>query len=260
MADDEALFTFLGTDTSTGVPMAGCDCRVCRSPDIVDKRHRSSAVVSHKGKNVVIDTGPEFRVQALCAGLDNVAAVLVTHDHADHLHGLDDIRAYSLFKNTEVPVWGSAATLATVRHRFGYIWNAPQVGGGLPAITLHEADKPFRAGGMVFIPVPIFHGTLPILGYRVGDLAYLTDVSSIPDSSFRLIDNIETLIVSAVRMENHPTHMSIPETIELHERLRPRRTFLTHLTHSFTHRELGERLPSGMAPAYDGLQIKVRLT
>ncbi len=250
-------FTFLGTGTSTGVPVAGCRCRVCRSRDPHDQRLRSSALIRHGRRNLIIDTTPEFRIQCLRAKVDTLAAVLITHDHADHLHGLDDIRAYSLFKDKEIPVWGNENTLKIIRRRFDYIWNAVQLGGGLPAISLNVAAAPFRAAGLEVTPIPVQHGRLQILGYRIGDLAYLTDISGLPDSSLPLLENLETMIISCVRMRHHPTHLSIPKAIRLHRKIKAKQTYLTHLTHYFTHRELIGLLPTDITPAYDGLEIGI---
>ncbi len=250
-------FTFLGTGTSTGLPVAGCHCEVCRSRDPHDNRLRSSALVRHGRRNLVIDTTPEFRIQCLRAKVDHLAAVLITHDHADHLHGLDDIRAFSLFKNKEIPVWGNAATLRVIRSRFDYIWNAVQMGGGLPAIGLNVAAAPFQAAGLEVTPIPIKHGRLDILGYRIGDLAYMTDISAVPDSSLPLLENLGTMVISCVRFRHHPTHLSIPRAIRLHRTIKPKQTYLTHLTHYFTHKELIGLLPLDISPAYDGLEIGI---
>lgn len=260
MAGRKATLEFLGTGTSTGVPVAGCDCEVCRSRDPRDNRLRSSVLVSHGHKNVIIDTGPEFRMQCLRARIMHLDAVLLTHDHADHLHGLDDLRAFSKFQRRVLPVWANRQTLQAIESRFAYIWNPPQIGGGLPELTLQLAEKPFRAAGLDFIPVPIMHGRLPILGYRIGDLAYLTDVSAIPEESFPLLEGLGTLILSCVRYRSHRTHLNIAGVKRISKRLKPERTFLTHLTHYFSHEDLlAEFDGMPIAPAYDGMRISVAL-
>lgn len=260
MAGRNATLEFLGTGTSTGVPVAGCDCEVCRSRDPRDNRLRSSALISHGHTNVIIDTGPEFRMQCLRAGIMHLDAVLITHDHADHLHGIDDLRAFSKFQRRVLPVWANKPTLQGIASRFAYIWNPSQIGGGLPELTLHHAGKPFRAAGLDFTPVPILHGRLPILGFRIGDLAYLTDVSEIPEESLPLLEGLGTLILSCVRYRAHRTHLNIAGVKRISKRLRPGRTLLTHLTHYFSHEDLlAEFAGTDIAPAFDGMQISIAL-
>ncbi len=253
------VLEFLGTGTSTGVPVAGCGCPRCRSRDPKDTRWRASVLLRNGRKNLVIDTGPEFRLQCLRARINRLDAVLLTHNHVDHLYGLDDVRPYSAFRGKTLPVWGSGHTLAAVRKKFDYIWSAMQIGGGLPDISLHEAAAPFVAAGLDVTPLPILHGKLPILGYRIGDLAYMTDVSSIPDETLPLLQNLGTMVLSCVRRSPHPTHLNVAGVKRLHKQIRPGRTCLTHLTHYFTHRELAALFPPSIAPAYDGLRIPVRL-
>lgn len=255
----KAVLEFLGTGTSTGVPVAGCSCRVCRSPDPFDQRLRASALIRRGARSLIIDTGPEFRIQCLRAGVMRLDGALITHDHADHLNGLDDIRAYSFFKDRRLPVWGSEATLAAIRHRFGYIWKPRQIGGGLPDIELRRIDGPFSAMGLTVTPVPIRHGCLDILGFRIGDLAYLTDISALPDASLPLLENLGTLIISCVRRRPHKTHMNIAEAKRLHRLVKPRQTLLTHLTHYLSHKELIAAVPVDMTPAHDGLRVEITL-
>lgn len=262
MAGRNAMMEFLGTGTSTGVPVAGCDCEVCASRDPRDDRMRSSVLVRHGKKSVIIDTGPEFRMQCIRARVMHLDAILLTHDHADHLHGLDDVRAFSKFQRRVLPVWGNAQTIRTVRDRFAYIWNAPQRGGGLPEVILHEASGPFREAGLDFVPVPILHGKLEILGYRLGDMAYLTDVSAIPETSLPLLEGLETLVLSCVRYRFHQTHLNLRGVKRLHKAIQPKRTLLTHLTHYFSHADLiAEFADAGMdiAPACDGMRVTIAL-
>ncbi len=260
MAGKNATFEFLGTGTSTGVPVAGCSCEVCRSREPEDNRLRSSALVSYGKRHVVIDTGPEFRLQCLRAGIQRLDAVLLTHPHADHIFGLDDVRAYSTFRKRVLPVWGNAHTLEFIRTHFAYIWKPMQRGGGLPEITLHEASGAFTAGGVEFTPVPVLHGKMPILGYRLGNLAYLTDISALPESSLPLLSGVETLVVSCVRHRPHRTHLNIAGVRRIQRLLRPGRILLTHLTHYLAHRDLNaEFAGEGIEPAYDGLRVDVCL-
>ncbi|MDR1612093.1 MAG: MBL fold metallo-hydrolase [Planctomycetota bacterium] len=250
---------FLGTGTSSGLPVPGCRCRVCKSADPHDSRMRSSVVVRNGRRNIVIDTGPEFRLQCLRADLDNVDAVVFTHGHVDHTSGFDDIRAFSFFKNRTVPVFGDAGTLRTLRERFRYIWRARQRGGGLPQIELFEIDGPFAAAGLEMIPIPVFHGVMPILGFRIGDLAYLTDVSGIPDASLPLLENLGALIVSCARTRPHETHFNLADVKRLSRALKPGRTLVTHIAHYFSHRDLVAALPAAANPAYDGLRVDIEV-
>lgn len=258
-AGRSAVLEFLGTGTSTGVPMAGCSCPRCRSADPHDVRLRSSVRIAYGSRNLIIDTGPEFRIQCLRACIQTIDSVLITHDHADHLHGLDDLRAFSLFKRKTLPVWANKVTLGIIRSRFGYIWNAVQTGGGLPDLVLREASGPFRAAGMDIVPLPIMHGRMEILGYRIGDLAYMTDISAVPESTYPLLENLTTMVVSTVRHRPHPTHLNISGVKKLHKRVKPKQTLLTHLTHWFTHKELIAELPVDISPAYDGMTVKITL-
>ena len=254
-----AVLEFLGTGTSTGVPIAGCTCPRCCSADPRDLRMRSSVRIANGSRNLIVDTGPEFRIQCLRAGISTIDSVLITHDHADHLHGLDDLRAFSLFKRKTLPVWANKATLDLIRSRFGYIWTAEQKGGGLPDLKLCEVRGAFRAAGMEITPLPIMHGHMEILGYRIGDLAYMTDISAVPESTYPLLENLTTMVVSTVRHRPHPTHLNISGVKKLHKRVRPGQTILTHLTHWFTHRELLMELPIDITPAYDGMKVEIRL-
>ncbi len=254
-----ARLEFLGTGTSTGVPVVGCTCAVCRSNNPHDKRYRSSVLISNGRRNLVIDTGPDFRSQCLRANLRNVHAVCFTHEHVDHMNGFDEVRCFSFFKNKTMPVFGSQKSLDALRVRFAYIWNAVQFGGGLPDVDLHTIDGPFQAAGMTITPIPLFHGILPILGYRIGDLAYMTDISDLPESSLPLLDNLTTMVISCVRHRPHRTHLNLSGAKQLHKLVKPKQTLLTHLTHYLSHKEWIAALPDGMLPAYDGMKIDIAL-
>ena len=254
-----ATLEFLGTGTSTGVPIPGCSCPVCRSCDPHDNRLRSSVLIRNGRHTLVIDTGPEFRIQCLRAGLTHLDAVLITHNHADHIFGLDDVRPYSVFKRQTLPVWGSRHTLDSIRLRFDYIWNAMQVGGGLPDISLNEAGGIFEAAGMRITPLPIKHGKMDILGFRIGSLAYMSDVSAVPDETLPLLEGLDTMIISCVRHRKHQTHLNIAGAKALHRLIAPRQTFLTHLTHYFFHKDLIGLMPVDITPAYDGMRLEFSL-
>jgi phosphoribosyl 1,2-cyclic phosphate phosphodiesterase len=257
MAADDLDVTFLGTGTSTGVPMLGCACETCRSADPRDCRWRASLLLRWSETVVVIDTTPEFRLQLLRARVGSLTAVLLTHNHADHIHGLDDVRPFTFGDRGPLPVYGNAATLDWVRRHFCYIWEAEQAGGGLPKVELRMVDSPFAIDGVGIVPIPIWHGRLPIYGYRIGTLAYLSDVSAIPEASFRLLQGVETLILDAVRYRRHPTHFHLAAAIAAARRIGPRDTYLTHLNHDFLHRRLEAELPAGIRPAYDGLSLRI---
>lgn len=258
---------FLGTGTSSGIPIPSCPCAVCHSTDPKDRRWRSSLLLRNGGRNTVVDMGPEFRLQCLRAGVDSLDAILLTHHHADHINGLDDVRAFSFRlpglprENAATPVWASRHSIDFIHRRFDYIWNARQVGGGLPKIDLREAagGVEFRAGGLAVTPVPIMHGLTKIFGYRIGDLAYLTDISEMPEASLPLVEGVATLVTSCALRTRHETHFSLSDVIALHERVGPRLTLITHLSHGFGHRELLDELPDDIRPAYDGMRFTVTI-
>jgi phosphoribosyl 1,2-cyclic phosphate phosphodiesterase len=248
--------TFLGTGTSQGIPVIGCRCDVCRNTDPKDKRRRASIAIESKGSTVIIDTTPEFRLQVLDAGIEHLDSVLLTHAHADHLHGLDDIRGFNHVQHHPIPCFGDAQTLGVVRETFRYIFEGTNFGGGLPEITLSEVTGPFSAAGIRFEPVEIFHGPAKILGYRFGAAAYVTDASSIPDKSMRQLEGLDVLVLNALRYEPHPTHFSVGESIEVAARLGARRTYFTHICHRLSHAAASRELPRGVAFAYDGLAVE----
>lgn len=248
----------LGSGTSTGIPMLACHCRTCRSADPRDRRLRASALIRWDDCALIIDTGPEFRLQMLRADCHRLDAVLLTHDHADHVAGLDDIRQLTFHMTEPMPVYGSPDTLRWIRRRFGYIWEAVQEGGGLPRIALQPVDRPFTVHGQRIVPIPVKHGILDIYGYRIGDLAYVSDVSHIPAPSMDLLVDLDLLVIDAVRYRRHATHMHLAAALAVIERLRPRRAILTHLNHDYLHAELAANLPDGVEPAYDGLTVRSR--
>ena len=250
----------LGSGTSFGVPQIGCDCHVCTSDDPRDQRTRVSAVVEgDDGARILIDTPPELRLQLVRAGIEGVDAVLFTHEHADHVHGIDDLRAVSA-RRGPLHVYGRTGTLTELTTRFPYIFDHQvKVPTGtvkpnlIPSVL--EAGQEAAIAGMSVVPLELGHGDMPVFGYRLGPLAYLTDVKTIPDATRDRLTGIRFLVLSALLDRPHPTHISIPEAVELARALGAERTMLTHLTHKYTHRELLERLPAGVEPAYDGLTL-----
>lgn len=251
--------TFLGTGTSNGIPVIGCPCAVCASDDPRDNRSRTSAVVrDHTHDHTyLMDTATEMRLQALKHGLTQVDAVLMTHAHADHTGGFDDLRRFNEMQAAQIPVYANTVTAGMLRERYAYAFQDPfSFFGGKPDIALHEVKAPFSLFGREIVPVPVFHGKLPILGYRIGELAYVTDAKVIPESSLDLLHDLDILVLNALRMTPHPTHLSLPEAVEIIERLQPKAAYLVHLSHELSHAEAEAVLPPGVHVAYDGLTVR----
>ncbi len=262
-ARDESLrVTVLGSGTSMGVPTLGCPCRVCHSTDPHDKRTRPSVLLSRAGRNVVIDTTPDFRFQALRVGLDRLDAVVFTHGHADHILGFDDIRPFNLRQNALMPVYASAETLAILRRTFAYVFDGSPAVSTIPRVSLHTIEGPFDPFGAELVPVPAVHGPMSVLGFRFGRAAYLTDFSSLPESSSELLRNLDDLILDALRETPHPMHQTVEQALELVAELAPRRAWFTHIAHELPHAETNARLRDrGFAHvqlAYDGLSFQVQ--
>ena len=263
-ADSESplRLTVLGSGTSMGVPTLGCPCRVCHSSDPRDNRTRPSVLLSNAGRNLVIDTTPDFRLQALRAGLNRLDAVVFTHGHADHILGFDDIRPFNMRQKVPLPVYASAETMATLQHTFSYVFDGKPALSTIPQVTLHLIDGPFNPFGAELIPVPALHGDLSVLGFRFGRAAYLTDFSSLPESSKALLHDLDDFILDALRDAPHPMHQTVEQALELVAELAPRRAWFTHIAHDLPHEETNARLRSrGFANvqlAYDGLQLEVR--
>ena len=252
--------TFLGTGTSHGVPMIGCDCATCRSEDPRDKRLRTSIYVQmDDGTGVLVDAGPDLRQQALRHNIRRVDAILFTHGHADHIFGLDETRRFTGISRGPLPCYGDEQTLSDIRKTFSYVFDpATPRGGGLPELDLRLVDGPIRVGAHEVIPIPVLHGTRPILGLRFGSFAYLTDCSSIPEGSWPLLHNLDVVVLDALRHSPHPTHFSLSEATEAARRIAAGRTYFTHMCHDLPHAETNEALPQGLALAYDGLELECR--
>jgi phosphoribosyl 1,2-cyclic phosphate phosphodiesterase len=254
--------TFLGTGTSFGIPQIGCGCAVCHSNDPRDKRMRVGAVIESARTSLLIDTPPELRLQLVANGISRVDAVLFTHDHADHTHGLDDVRAISVRRGSKLPFYGPAETMASLAIKFSYIFDdaiQPLPGGLKPEGAAHvlEPGRVERIGDLDVLPIEVPHGKFRVFGYRIGPIAYVTDAKAVPDAALAQLAGVKVLVLNALFRTEHPSHLSFGEAIAVARHVGAERTFLTHLTHEDAHAELEAELPAGIAPAFDGLQITV---
>jgi len=261
MSNDRMRVTVLGSGTSMGVPTLGCHCAVCESADLHDKRLRPSLLLSRGEQNVVIDTTPDFRTQALRAGIDRLDAVILTHGHADHILGFDDLRPYNFKQRAAMPVYGNEETFRIVRRAFAYVFDDKPTLSSIPSVNLHVVKGPFEVMGVRFVPVPLVHGEMEVLGYRFGRAAYLTDFSRLPDASAELLEGLDDLILDALRDVPHPMHMTVEQSLALIDRLKPKRAWFTHIAHDLPHAATNERLRKAGYPqvqlAYDGLTCEV---
>jgi phosphoribosyl 1,2-cyclic phosphate phosphodiesterase len=261
MGSERLRVTVLGSGTSMGVPTLGCHCAVCESSDAHDKRLRPSLLLSRGEQNVVIDTTPDFRTQALRAGIDRLDAVILTHGHADHILGFDDLRPFNFKQRAAMPVYGNEETFRVIRRAFAYVFDDKPSLSSVPSVKLHVVKGPFELMGVWFVPVPLVHGEMEVLGYRFGRAAYLTDFSRLPDSSAALLEGLDDLILDALRDVPHPMHMTVEQSLALIDRLKPKRAWFTHIAHDLAHAATNERLRKAAYPqvqlAYDGLTFEV---
>jgi len=250
--------TVLGSGTSVGVPTVGCHCDVCTSPDPRDKRLRPSVLVSYEGRNVLIDTTPDFRAQALRVGLQRLDAVVFTHAHADHIMGLDDVRPFNFRQKERIPIYASADTMGSIQRVFQYIFDGAKKESNVPQLDARLiGEAPFDLFGLEFVPVPILHGSQIIYGFRFGAAAYLTDHSDIPQSSLEMLRGLDVLFLDALRYKPHPTHSTVDRSTATAEKLAARRTFFTHICHDLRHERAESLLPAHVRLAYDGLELVV---
>ncbi len=258
----ELRLTFLGTGTSFGVPQVGCGCEICRSTDPRDRRTRCGALLESGRGRLLIDTPPELRLQLIAAGVHQVDGVLYTHEHADHINGIDDLRIFTVQTRAPLRLYGPQETLERIRQSFSYIFDdsvQPVPGTSKPSLELHplEPGRLQPVAGLDVLPLAFQHGRMRVFGYRIGPLAYLTDVKEVPAAIREQLQGLKVLVVNALWWRPHPTHLSIGEAIEAAQALGAERTFLTHLSHETGHAALQRQLPAGIAPAYDGLIVEV---
>ena len=258
MENNSLTISFLGTGTSQGIPVIACNCEVCCSNDPRDKRLRSSLMIEHGSEVFIIDTGPDFRQQMLRHKVDRLTAVLFTHEHKDHVAGLDDVRAFNFMLKKAIDVYAEKRVQKALKREYAYIF-APSTYPGVPRINMHTLEnKPIQIAGLDFTPVRVFHYKLPVLGFRIRDFAYLTDVKTIPEEEQHKLKNLKVLVLTALRKEEHISHMNLDEALAMIEVLKPETTYLIHMSHRFgKHAEEEKKLPSNVKIAYDGLKIKV---
>ena len=239
--------------------MIGCTCAVCRSTDPRDKRLRPSIYVDVPGHaQILVDTATDLRQQALAHGVSQADAILFTHGHADHVMGLDEVRRFNVMRNAPIPCYANRPTWETLKRSFYYVFDGvPRQGGGIPRLEPHEIDGPFSVNGVRVVPVPLWHGRMPILGFRFGSFAYLTDCNALPDDAWPLLEGLDTLVLDALRYKPHTTHFTVDDAIAAAQQIGARQTFFTHMTHDISHADLSARLPAGIQLAYDGLVLDV---
>jgi phosphoribosyl 1,2-cyclic phosphate phosphodiesterase len=248
----------LGTGSSTGTPVIGCHCPTCLSTDPRNKRTRcAAAVVTDSGETLLIDSGPDLRLQALRENICRVDAVLYTHAHADHLNGIDDLRNFCHLQKQAIPIFANETTLANIQQRFASAFIPPGQHWNRPVLTAHNANQEFTIGSSKITPIPVMHGRQHILGYRINNSAYVTDVSSISDESMQLMEDMDVLLLDCLHYTPHNTHFHLEKSIEMALAIGARRTYLIHMTHQMEYISLRAQLPDNIEPGYDGLRLKV---
>ncbi len=248
--------TILGCGSSTGSPVLTCKCETCSSRDPRNNRLRASVKFQVKDKVFIVDTSPDLRQQAMREKIYWIDAVLYTHPHADHVHGIDELRSFNFLMRRAIPCYGNKWSIDTIRTKFDYIFKYSQEGGGTPAIDLHLIDKPMKIAGVKVTPIPVTHGKATVLGYRINDIAYITDCSYIPEPTFKVLKNLDILVLDCLRPSRHPTHINIEEALALVKKIGAKKTYLTHMSHDIEYREFARSLPKNVYPAHDGLTVR----
>ena len=251
--------TFLGTGTSQGVPVIACECEVCLSSDMNDRRLRVSVLIETKGKTIVIDSGPDFRYQMLRAGVKNLDAILYTHEHKDHVAGLDDVRAFNYKQQSEVDIYADKRVQEALKNEFHYVFSGNNY-PGIPRLILNtiEDGQPFQAAGIDIIPISVMHFQLPVFGFRIGDFTYITDAKTITAEEKLKIKGSDILVINALQKEKHISHFTLEEALELAAEIGANKTYLTHISHRLgSHAEVSKQLPEGVFLAYDGLELEL---
>ena len=250
--------TFLGTGTSQGVPVIACRCRVCRSVDERDRRLRTSALLTtNEGKHILFDIGPDFRQQMLRQKVESLDAIMVTHAHRDHVAGLDDVRSFNYVQHKNMDVYLNAIAKHALMRDYGYIFEHHEY-PGLPEADLHEVDAPFVAAGVTVVPVKAMHKDLPILAFRVGEMAYITDANYIAPEELEKLKGVKVMVINALRREKHFSHFSLPEALEVIDKVQPEQAYLTHISHEMgLHSEVEKTLSEGVFLAYDNLEVEI---
>lgn len=247
---------FLGTGTSHGIPVIGCACATCASTNEKNKRLRSSILITVDQRHILIDTSIDFRQQSLRYRIERVDAVLFTHHHVDHIFGLDDTRVFNKMYKKKIPCYAGRETTQKLKHIFSYIFDYPEIPGGIPMLEFTTVDdRPFDVLGTQIIPIEIMHGTMPINAYRVGNTIYATDCSSIPDRSMEKFMNADILILDCLRIRKHPTHFNLEQALSVAQKIGAKQTYFTHMSHEIEHEAVTKSLPDGIALAYDGLKL-----
>lgn len=250
--------TMLGVGSSAGTPMLGCKCDTCLSSDPRNNRTRCSSLIQlDNGKVILIDTGPDLRLQSLREKLTHIDAVLYTHTHADHLHGIDDLRSFCQIQRSQIPLYGNHDAMTHIAEKFGYTLREPGNFWDLPVLKTNPIHAPFQLFDQTIIPIPIKHGNSDIYGYRIGDIAYLTDVSSIPKSSLLLLQGLKVLLLDCLRYTTHYTHINMEQSLQYASLINAESTFMIHMTHELEYAALSAQLPSNVYVGYDGLKIRV---
>ncbi len=248
--------TILGCGSSTGTPVLFCKCKTCKSKNSKNNRLRASVLIQSKNKTFLIDTSPDLRMQAMRSKIYWIDAVLYTHDHADHVHGLDELRTFNFLMSRAIPCFGNSKTITALRKKFSYIFTYTQEGGGKPAIDLHQINKPFYFQGVKIIPLFVMHGKIEVLGFRINNVAYITDCSYIPEKTYKYLKDLDVLVMDCLRHTPHPTHVNVEESLKIVKRIGAKKTVLTHMTHELEYESFKKMLPKNVEPAFDGMILK----